>query len=351
MDIMHKLMGDLPEVVKELAMPTLAREFGPFLELYKELRHLAVAVESCRGHKRKKARKSEDAKRAFNFMMDNGELDNAQLMDVARFSPTAQGQGSLLRQVASTDTGVQNNMQGTNGMAAGEAVEGFQATGSTVSGNGSGEQGQAAGNASRHDAPGHGYQSPPDYVKPAGGTDFNVLGRRRQRDRESMNHLDADSSTRISYVLTDLNSDKARGGDYRFLADNEMARIRGHLQETRFKDMDLDAIKIHAGRTPWYLPSDKDAVTLENRIMVKDGYFNPVQNTTDMDILLEEVIHAGQFQSGMTRPGYLLDAAVGGGYEGSTYEKEAWGIRKSPRPVQTPPSPPQQEPDEQTLTN
>jgi hypothetical protein len=37
------------------------------------------------------------AKRAFNFMMDNGELDNAQLMDVARFSPTAQGQGSLLR--------------------------------------------------------------------------------------------------------------------------------------------------------------------------------------------------------------------------------------------------------------
>jgi hypothetical protein len=59
---MEKLMNDLPEVVKELSMPTLAREFGPFLELYKELRH--VAVESCRGHKRKKARKSEEAKRA-----------------------------------------------------------------------------------------------------------------------------------------------------------------------------------------------------------------------------------------------------------------------------------------------
>jgi hypothetical protein len=61
---MEKLMNDLPEVVKELSMPTLAREFGPFLELYKELRHVAVAVESCRGHKRKKARKSEEEKLA-----------------------------------------------------------------------------------------------------------------------------------------------------------------------------------------------------------------------------------------------------------------------------------------------
>jgi hypothetical protein len=67
MDIMHKLMGDLPEVVKELAMPTLAREFGPFLELYKELRHVAVAVESCRGHKRKKARQREESRQAREY--------------------------------------------------------------------------------------------------------------------------------------------------------------------------------------------------------------------------------------------------------------------------------------------
>lgn len=64
MEIMDKLMGDLPEVVKELSMPTLAREFGPFLELYKELRHVAVAVESCRGHKRKQARRVEEAGRS-----------------------------------------------------------------------------------------------------------------------------------------------------------------------------------------------------------------------------------------------------------------------------------------------
>jgi hypothetical protein len=279
------------------------------------------------------------AKRAFNFMLDNGELDNSQLLDVARFSPTAQGQGELLRQVSSTNTGRQQNMQGTTGMTAGETAEGSQAAGTTPAGNGSGEQGQAAGNASGQESPGHTYQSPPDYVKPAGGTDFNVLERRRQRDRESMNHLDTDSSTRSSFAVTDLDSDKVRGSDYRFMTENEKASIREHLKETRFKDMDLDSIKIHAGRAPWYLPPTMEAITLENRIMLKNGDFDPEKKPEDLQLLVEEVTHAGQYQSGMTRPGYLLDAAVGGGYGGSTYEDEAQKIKDAKRPVQITPQP------------
>jgi hypothetical protein len=160
-----------------------------------------------------------------------------------------------------------------------------------------------------------------------------------------MNHLDSDSSTRNTFALTDLDSDKVRGGDYRFLADNEKARIGEHLQETRFKDMDLDAIKIHAGRTPWYMPSDMKAITLENRIMLENGNFDPENKPEDFKLLVEEVTHAGQYQSGMTRPGYLLDAAVGGGYGGSTYEREAQGIRYARRPEQVPRQPTEQSVD------
>lgn len=49
------------------------------------------------------------AKRAFNFMMDNGEEDDSQLLDVARFSPTARGQGGLLAQVGFRNAGGQQN--------------------------------------------------------------------------------------------------------------------------------------------------------------------------------------------------------------------------------------------------
>lgn len=61
------------------------------------------------------------AKRAFNFMLDNGELDNSQLMDVARFSPTAQGgKGALLKQIASTPS---EGQQGAQVLPDGASVE------------------------------------------------------------------------------------------------------------------------------------------------------------------------------------------------------------------------------------
>lgn len=59
MHVMERLMGELPQVVKELAMPTLAREFGPFLRLYQELRPVAHTVEN---HYHNKRRRSERAR-------------------------------------------------------------------------------------------------------------------------------------------------------------------------------------------------------------------------------------------------------------------------------------------------
>ena len=76
MEVMTHLIEDLPGVLKTLAMPTLAREFGPFLELYKELRPVAVAVESCREHKRKKTRgikeRQKRASEAMSQILPNG---------------------------------------------------------------------------------------------------------------------------------------------------------------------------------------------------------------------------------------------------------------------------------------
>ncbi|MFP5238591.1 MAG: hypothetical protein ACLGQW_02055 [Acidobacteriota bacterium] len=70
-------------------------------------------------------------------------------------------------------------------------------------------------------------------------------------------------------------------------------------------------------------------MTLENHIYInpakfKGGVFDPSRRD-DYDVLLEEAIHAGQFQTGMTRPGYLWEALVHG-YEGSIYENKAWDI-------------------------
>jgi len=53
MEVMEQLMDELPQVVKELAMPTLARDFGPFLRLYAELRQVAELIEN-HGHNKKR---------------------------------------------------------------------------------------------------------------------------------------------------------------------------------------------------------------------------------------------------------------------------------------------------------
>ena len=275
------------------------------------------------------------AKRAFNFMLGTGELNTMQLLDVARFSPTTQGNDGLLRQVSDPNRAVQQPSTEFPGTVRHDSTAPARAADESGDASANGQRTQQ--NANAPTSPHEGSSIfPPQYVPPAGGTDFKKLERRRQRDSESMSHLDSDSTTRNHFAVPDLDSDAVRGRDYRTLTENEKTVIREHLKETRFKDMDLDAIKIHVGRTPWYMPKDAKAITLENRIMVEDKDFDPETKPEHMRLLLEEAIHSGQFQSGMTRPGYLLDAALRGGYGQSSYENEAWSIIDSPRPVQPP---------------
>jgi len=126
-------------------------------------------------------------------------------------------------------------------------------------------------------------------------------------------------------------SDAVRGGNWQRLDKDLAGRVRERLQGTRFEGMDLDGLKIHTAEKPWYMPGFAGGMTLENNIYIdpngfEEKRFDPHRRQEDFDILLEEVIHSGQYQSGMTRSGYLWDAFRRGGYEHSMYEHEAKDI-------------------------
>lgn len=116
---------------------------------------------------------------------------------------------------------------------------------------------------------------------------------------------------------------RGRGGSH--LSPELKDRLRSELNETRFKDMDLDSLKLYRGKTPWYMPGDKQAITLENHIYHNDPNFDPENNPEHYKILVEEVVHSGQFQDDMTRPGYLWESLLNG-YSGNHWEKQAQGI-------------------------
>lgn len=257
------------------------------------------------------------AKRAFNFMMDNGEEDDSQLLDVARFSPTARGQGGLLAQVGFRNAGGQQNPGDMPGSPSDNTSGATRQASASDAWGGTDRLGQDVWSPSEGGLLG---RTPASEVK-----DFGTLERRRQREREGASSQDDDNPMRRAFAVPDPDSDEVRGRDYRFLTDNEKNRIRERLKDTQFAGMDLEPIKVHVGRVPWYLPSDMGAITQENHIMIGKDTFAPEANPKDFDILLEEVIHSGQYQSGMTRAGYLWDAARHGGYKNS-YEDEAKGI-------------------------
>ena len=264
------------------------------------------------------------AKRAFNFMMDNGEVDNSQLMDVSRFSPTAQGPAGLLAQIGFPNSGGQHGAGGMPVSFPGISTEAPRQA--SASDGRSGTLGQDVLSPSEGGEQERTSTRGPQGSSTEKGKDFSTLERRRQREREGMSSLDDDSPMRKAFAVPDQDSDEVRGRDYRFLTENERTAIRERLKGTDFEGMDLESIKVHEGRVPWYLPSDKGAVTLENRIMIGKDKFDPEGDPADFKTLLEEVIHAGQYQSGMTRAGYLWDAARQGGYRKSAYENEAWDI-------------------------
>jgi len=113
---------------------------------------------------------------------------------------------------------------------------------------------------------------------------------------------------------------RGRGGEY--LPHELKERSRARLKGTAYENMDLDSLKLYRGRTPWYMPSDKEGITLENHIYMKDGKFAPEMDEYHFNQLVEEAVHAGQFQDKMTRPGYLWES-LKNGYWNNEWEVKA----------------------------
>lgn len=128
----------------------------------------------------------------------------------------------------------------------------------------------------------------------------------------------------------DPESDAVRGRNWQHLSPGLKGRVSERLKGTRFDGMDLDSIKVHNGDKPWFMPSWAGGITLENHVYIDpdnpEKRFDPDNNQHDFNLLLEEAIHSGQYQSGMTRFGYIWDIIMKGGYNNSTYEREAWRI-------------------------
>lgn len=143
---------------------------------------------------------------------------------------------------------------------------------------------------------------------------------------------------------------RGRGGYH--LSPEVKDRLKEELKSTRFKDMDLDSLKLYRGKTPWYMPGDKQAITLENHIYHNDPNFDPENNPEHFKILKEEALHSGQFQDNMTRPGYLLEGLLKG-YDESKWEDEAQRIAETGRYARSPSNnvTPQRQPiEEKNLT-
>jgi hypothetical protein len=96
MHVMERLMGDLPQVVKELAMPVLTREFGPFLRLYEELRPVARTVENHYHNKRRRTKARQEGGGATPGA-GNGERELREL--VSRVKSGGAREGDLLRYI------------------------------------------------------------------------------------------------------------------------------------------------------------------------------------------------------------------------------------------------------------
>lgn len=58
--VMEHYLGKLPQVIKNMVMPVLARDFRKFVWLYEHLREAAVVVENHAHHKRRKEKRKQE---------------------------------------------------------------------------------------------------------------------------------------------------------------------------------------------------------------------------------------------------------------------------------------------------
>ena len=85
--------------------------------------------------------------------------------------------------------------------------------------------------------------------------------------------------------------------------------------------VDLDNAYIVEGRVPRWLGKKYIAITLGNRIYMRQGVYEP-GSVTGLAVLGHELVHVGQYRTGMTRIKYLW--ASRRGYARNRYEIPAY---------------------------
>lgn len=84
---------------------------------------------------------------------------------------------------------------------------------------------------------------------------------------------------------------------------------------------DLDAVAIHEGRVPWYLPRRFSAVTRGHRVYVRPHACR-FETAEGLALLAHELVHVGQYRRGATWLTFLL-SYLRHGYRNSPLEVEA----------------------------
>jgi hypothetical protein len=88
--------------------------------------------------------------------------------------------------------------------------------------------------------------------------------------------------------------------------------------------IDLDAAELCDGNVPKWLGRRYIGVTLENRIYLRPGVYNS-GSVKGLAVLGHELVHVGQYRTGMNRLKYLWASRRGYGrnpYEAPAYAKE-----------------------------
>lgn len=89
--------------------------------------------------------------------------------------------------------------------------------------------------------------------------------------------------------------------------------------------MDLNAAIVHEGVVPFYLPRKYRAIARGTRIFFRSGAYDPMQ-IEGLALLGHELVHVGQYRSGMTWLSYLWSVRLG--YSKSAYECAAFAMQK-----------------------
>jgi Domain of unknown function (DUF4157) len=107
----------------------------------------------------------------------------------------------------------------------------------------------------------------------------------------------------------------------RALTDCEKQRLSRYIP-----DNDLNNADLNTDEVPWWLKSDATAVTLGNNIYFRPGQYD-ASTPEGPSVLGHELVHVGQFRGGMTRLGYLLEAALNGSGRSNKHEDPACDLQ------------------------